>query len=147
MAQTATPVTIGHVLQQRPPRLLAGLVEAAASVTALVAMGGLATTKLDTTVAFFGASPRVTSDDVAAYHRWLLVLAVAVVTSFVAALRRNSPRQRSLLWHAIVLVVGVVAALVFHVGLGSQAPTPVPAPDLSGRVCYSGGDSDECVGG
>lgn len=132
---------------QRPMIWMAGLVEAAASLLALFSMGALLINKAEVTVAFLGTTPTVTSENVSTYQHWLTTLAGAVVVSFGAALWRTGSAGRSLYWHGLVLLAGVLSAVAFHVALESGAPDLEPVRDRSGPVCHSGGDSEECVGG
>ena len=125
---------------------LPGVIEAAASLTALYAMGALLINKTDTKVAFFGETPTVTADNVSTYHHWLVVFAFAVAFSFCGALWRRSPTARSTYWHGLVLVAGLIAAAAFHVAVAAPTRGPGPVPDRSGTVCHSG-SGDECVGG
>ena len=152
---TATGTGTGTATGQQVPRVairsvVAGVIEVAASLTAWLAMGGLLSNKLDSSVAFFGESPEVHPVHVTAYHHWLLVLGLAVLVTFVASgSRRGHSRGRggAHAWHGFVLLAAALSAALFHVSL----PTAVEHSPLQhhqeGPVCYSGGDSAECVGG
>jgi hypothetical protein len=123
------------------------LVEVASSVTAVVAMGALFFNLLDAELAFLGETAEPTREHVVTYRSWLTVLGVAVVLGFVAALRRRGLAARSLYWHGVVLAAACFAAVAFHVTTGEAEPTPVEDDPGGNHVCFSGGDSDECVGG
>ena len=131
---------------QRPTRWLCVVIESAASIMALYAMGALLINKTDTKVAFFGETPEVTPENVSTYHRWLVALAVAIAFSFGATLSRRTHTARSRYWHGLVLVAGLLSAAAFHVALDAPTPEPVPIHDRSGTVCHSGSDN-YCVGG
>lgn len=139
-----TTQTVSHAAPRTTWKVVAGLVEAAASLAAWVAVGGLLVNKLDASLAFFGETARVRPEHVAAYHRWLTVLVLAVVVSFAAARLRDSRRGRSFAWHGFVLLVAVAAAVLLQVSI--EKPTEQPAPRHH-VACYSGGTSVECPGG
>lgn len=104
---------------------------------------------------FMGAPVVVDDEDVRFYRVLVGVLALAVLASFAAAAWRRA--KASFIWHAVVAVVGVLAALAFsvtEVGPAQEWPGPLwperSAPSDESHptsVCHSGGDSDGCVGG
>ena len=130
---------------RRPAHWVAGLVETAASLLAIYAIGALLINKAGTVITF-GPTAEVVPEEVSIYHLWLGVLSAAVAVSFAAAFWRRRRFGGSARWHTVVLVAGLVSAVVFHVSLDSPAP-PVPAQDRSFTACHSGGDSRDCVGG
>lgn len=132
---------------RRPRTWLVGLVEAAASLTALFAITALLANKADATIGLLGTAPVVTKGNVTTYHDWLPVLLAAVVTTFVAALYRKGPSSRWLYWHGLVLTAGLFSAVAFHVALPAPPSDRIPVHQPAGPVCRSGGDNRECVGG
>jgi len=127
-------------------RPLPAIVEVLASALALGAIGALFFNWLDVYLVFFGETPVVTPEHVHTYHVALLALAVGIVLAFVAAgLRRHAP-TRSMWWHGLVLVVGLVAAALFHVALDAPADERTPSPPVESHpVCF--GTSGHCPGG
>lgn len=134
--------------QPSPVRWLPALVELFTSLVALSAVGALFLNKLETELAFFGETPETLPEHVTTYQRWLVVLVVALVGGVVAAVRRRGRAARSLYWHGVLVAVAAFAAIAFHV---TTAPPVEPRPVEDGpggnHACFSGGDSDECVGG
>ncbi len=102
---------------RRGGRVTAALAELAATLVALVAVGGLFLNKVDTMVAFFGETPAATPGNVSAFHLGISVLAVCVVVACGSAFLRRSRGGRATYWHLGVLVVSVAAGTLFSVSL------------------------------
>ncbi len=135
-------------IEQQTVRWRPALVEVGTSLAALLAVAALFFNYLETALVFFGDTPETLPEHVTAYRAWLVTLALAVLGGAAAAVWRRGAAARSLWWHGVLAVVAVFSAVAFHVTT-SPATDPRPVPDDSGgnHVCFSGGDSDECVGG
>ena len=121
-------------------------VEVLGSVLALSAIPAFIFNWLDVYLVFFGETPIVEPWNVTIYRVALGILAGGTVLALGACYWRRFPLGRSAYWHGFVLVLGIAAALVFHVGVEQPSPGPPPVQE-SHPVCFSGGDSDDCPGG
>ncbi|MCG8153855.1 hypothetical protein GUY44_25495, partial [Pimelobacter simplex] len=128
-----------------PPPLLAAL-EMLASLGAVVVIVLLPLQYLGAHLCAWGECAVPGPDEIRTFRVLAGVLAVAVVTTLALAVRRRA--RLAVAGHAVVGVVGLVAALVFAMpgidwaGLRQDEP-PARNPDYV--PCYSG--SDDCVGG
>jgi len=119
------------------------LLEVAGALVAPGAIVFLFFNWLDVYLVFFGETAVVTPEAVRSYQ----VAVGAGILGTVLALAgstwrgRGAPR-RTVWWHGLVALVGLAAAVVFHVGVDTPDPAPEPPP---GPVCYSG--SNDCPGG
>jgi Family of unknown function (DUF6234) len=126
-----------------------GILEALGSVSAIVLVVALAVNWFGAHLTFFGDPVVIDDEDVR--HYWVIVglLATGQLATWVGAARRGA--QGAWVWHALVAVVGLAAALLFAVTTagpvdGHHEPGPAQ-PSYTGPRCYSGGDSSECPGG
>jgi hypothetical protein len=119
------------------------LLELLGTVVVLGAIGTLFFNWLGVYLVFFGETPEVTRESVITYQAAVGAGILGTLLAVVGSAWRNDGRPgRTVWWHAFATVVGLAAALVFHVGFDSPEPTPERP---TGPVCYSG--SNDCVGG
>jgi hypothetical protein len=131
----------GHA--QKPQALSISL-EVLGSLVALAAIPLFFFNWLDVYLVFFGETPTVEDWNVTAYRVALGILAAGTVMALGACYWRRFPLGRSAYWHGFVLILGIAAALVFHVGFEHSSPAPPPAQE-SHPVCF--GDTGDCPGG
>jgi hypothetical protein len=144
MASTDTARTDLPSTEQRS---WGGVVESLASLVSLVLVVALAANWFSAHLTFFGDPVVIDDEDVRNY--WVIVglLAASLLATWVGAARRGA--RGAWVWHALVAVVGLAAALVFSVttvGPVTDEPEPTP-PSHNGPLCYSGGDARGCPGG
>ena len=89
------------------------VLELSASVVAAFALGSLPLHYVWSRVAFFGDQAVVHADDVRTYWTLVAGLAAGAVASFAGALWRRG--RRAFVWHALVAILGLMAALAFSV--------------------------------
>ncbi len=106
----ATDPTATDRLHRRWPAVV---LELLGSVVAAFALLSLPLHYIWTRVTFFGDAAVVHADDVRSYWTLVAALTVGVVASFAGALWRGG--RKAFAWHAIVAVLGLVAALAFPV--------------------------------
>jgi hypothetical protein len=117
--------------------------ETVMSLLALLSIGGLFFNYLNVYLTFFGESVTVTRTDVRWYQFFVGLLIVAVVGSFAASIWRGGTKSK--VWHALVALLGLAAAVVFSVSLDQlEQDDPPQTPSIG---CHSGGDSQGCPGG
>ena len=117
--------------------------ETVMSLLALVSIGGLFFNFLNVYLTFFGDPVTITPTDVHWYWFFVGLLIVSVVGSFAASIWRGGTKAK--FWHALVALIGLVAAVLFSVSLDQpEQEDPPPAPSVG---CHSGGDSQDCPGG
>ncbi len=140
-SQTHPAAESGHA---RKPQALSISLEVLGSLLALSAIPLFLFNWLDVYLVFFGETPTVEDSNVTAYRVALGLLAAGTVLALGACYWRRFPLGRSAYWHGFVLVLGIAAALVFHVGFEHTSPEPPPAQE-SHPVCF--GDTGDCPGG
>jgi hypothetical protein len=142
-SQTHPPAAPDHAQKPHWPSIT---LEVLGSLLALAAIPVFFFNWLDVYLVFFGETPTVEAWNVTVYRIALALLAGGTLLALGALYWRRFPLGRSAYWHGFVLVLGIAAALVFHVGVEHSSTEPPPAQQAH-PACFSGGDSDECPGG
>ena len=126
----------------------AALATVLASGVAGVAIGNLVSNWLDVYLVFFGEQPQVKPPNLAAYRVWGTIAVLALAAGVAAHLLNRRRRVLGTVWHALLVLGG--AAILVLCYIPGAVDLPAPGRDQDGYrapPCYSGGDSDECVGG
>jgi hypothetical protein len=144
MTRTASQTHPAADVHTQQSHWLSITLEVLGSLLALSAIPVLFLNWLDVYLVFFGVTPTVEPWNVTVYRVALGELAGGTALALGACYWRRFPLGRSAYWHGLVLVLGIAAALVFHVGVDHPSPEPPPAQE-SHPVCF--GDTGECPGG
>jgi peptidoglycan/LPS O-acetylase OafA/YrhL len=144
--RTDTPPTTSAPTSPRRGAALEPLA-AVVSVLLVVALG---LNWLAAHLTFFGEPVDIDEEYVRNY--WVLgaLLAASLLATWVSAARREA--RGAWVWHGLVALAALAAALVFAVTTAGPVqddpPDPPPSPSGPGAPgCHSGGDSSGCPGG
>ncbi|WP_028653488.1 DUF6234 family protein [Nocardioides halotolerans] len=140
--RAATPPTT-------PPRRGSAL-EPLASLVSVLLVVVLGLNWIAAHLTFFGDPVDIDEEYVRNYWVLLALLGASLLATWVSAVRRGA--RRAWVWHGLVALAALAAALVFAVTTAGPVqddpPDPPPSPSGPGAPgCHSGGDSSGCPGG
>lgn len=145
MPDLRRPIVSSRVITRMPWLAIA---TAVSSVVVLLGIATLALNWLEVYLVFFGDQPDVETSNITVYRIWGTIVALALVCGALAHIL--NPRRRALgsLWQALLMIVGAGIIVLSYIPGAVDLPASVPDDDgHRAPPCYSGGDSDECVGG